>query len=140
MNDGCRMYLSLYWSIDVADHLLKNAALYYCTWKYWHTPMNHGFALCIVLAYGIYEECGEGMIEDDWKVELKKKKTYFEFREILSAQMLSYHPKKQLYPGDEKMQVVTSMPRKGQAKCSKRKEGPIVSLAQLKKAKRYGTS
>jgi hypothetical protein len=141
MNDGRRMYLSLYWSIDVADHLLKNAALYYRTWKYWHAPMNHGFALCIVLAYGIYEECGEGMIEDDWKVELKKKKTYFEFREILSAQMLSYHPKNQLYPGDEKMRVVTSMPRKGRAKCSKRKEeGPIVSLAQLKKAKRYGTS
>ena len=32
------------------------------------------------------------------------------------------------------------MPRKGRAKCSKRKEGPIVSLAQLKKAKIYGTS
>ena len=54
--------------------------------------------------------------------------------------MLSYHPKKQLYPGDEKMRVVTSMPRKGRAKCSKRKEGPMVSLAQLKKAKRHGTS
>ena len=38
------------------------------------------------------------------------------------------------------MRVVTSMPRKGRAKCSKRKEGPNVSLAQLKKAKRYDTS
>ena len=74
MNDGRRMYLHIYWSIGVADHLLKNAALYYRTWKYWHASMNHRFALVIVLAYGMYEECCEGLIKEDWKVDIKKKK------------------------------------------------------------------
>ena len=142
MNHGRRMYLSLYWTIDVVDHLLKNAAIYFRTWKYWHSPMNHGLALCIVLAFSIYEECCEGNIEAEWKVESKERKSYFQFREILSKQMLNYHPRKQNYPGDEKMRVVTSMTKVARGLVSmKRKEGgPVASLAQVKKAKRYGTS
>ena len=61
----------MYCTIDVADHLLKNAAIYYRTWKYWHASMNHCFALVIVLAYGIYEECCEGDVNEEWKIEKK---------------------------------------------------------------------
>ena len=64
MNDGRRVYRSLYWTIDAADHLLKNAKIYFRTLKYWHAPMNHAFALCIVIVYGFYQECCEGMIEE----------------------------------------------------------------------------
>ena len=71
MNDARRLYLSMYCTIDVADHLLKNAAIYYRTWKYWHASMNHCFALVIVLAYGIYEECCEGDANEEWKIEKK---------------------------------------------------------------------
>ena len=71
MNDARRLYLSTYFTIDVADHLLENAKLYYCTWKYWHAPMNHAFAMSIVVAYGIYQECCEGEIEEEWAIDKK---------------------------------------------------------------------
>jgi hypothetical protein len=63
MNDARRLYLSTYFRIDVVDHLLKNAAIFYRIWKYWHAPKNHGFAMAIVLAHSLYEECCEGEIE-----------------------------------------------------------------------------
>ena len=141
MNDGRRVYLSLYWTIDVADHLLKNAKIYFRTWKYWHAPMNHAFALCIVIVYGIYQECCEGMIEEEWKIETKEQKTFYEFREILSTQLINYHPKNQQYNGDENLRVVTSMTRASRDKSKKkREEKPGASLTQVKRAKRYGTS
>ena len=58
----------------------------------------------------------------------------------MSTQMLSYHLKKQLYPGNEKIQVVTSMTRTGQAQSSKKRKGPVATKLQVKKAKRYGAS
>ena len=72
MNDGRRLYLSTYFRIDVADHLLKNAAIFYRTWKYWHAPKNHAFAMIIVLVYDIYLECAEGEINREWMVDEKK--------------------------------------------------------------------
>ena len=71
MNDGRRFYLSTYFRIDVVDHLLKNAAIFYRTWKYWHAPKNHGFAMILVLVYDIYLECAEGEINREWFVEEK---------------------------------------------------------------------
>mmetsp|Transcript_22193 Transcript_22193/g.33554 ORF Transcript_22193/g.33554 Transcript_22193/m.33554 type:complete len:107 (-) Transcript_22193:434-754(-) len=41
--------------IDVLDHLLKNARLFYCTWKYWHASKNHALAIAITVAYDIYQ-------------------------------------------------------------------------------------
>ena len=136
MNDARRIYLSTYFTIDVVDHLLKNAAIFYRIWKYWHAPKNHGFAMVIVLAYGLYEECCEGKIELEWKIDDNKKLDYFQFRARLSSQMLTYTPKKMLYPGDDKMRAVTSIPRekRGGKRLGK------VSVAQVKRAKRWGTS
>lgn len=136
MNDARRLYLSTYFRIDVVDHLLKNAAIFYRTWKYWHAPKNHGFAMCIVLAYGIYEECCEGKIESDWKIEKKKMMNFFQFRARLSSQMLTYSPRKLVYPGDDRMRAVTSIPkeRRGGKRSGK------VTLMQVKRAKRWSTS
>ena len=136
MNDARRIYLSTYFTINVVDHLLKNAAIFYRIWKYWHAPKNHGFAMVIVLAYGLYEECCEGKIELEWKIDDNKKLDYFQFRSRLSMQMLTYTPKKMLYPGDDKMRAVTSIPRE---KRGGKRLGQV-SIAQVKKAKRWGTS
>jgi len=136
MNDARRLYLSTYFRIDVVDHLLKNAAIFYRVWKYWHAPKNHAFAMILVLAYSLYEECAEGKIESDWKIDKNKKVDFFQFRSKLSTQMLTYSPKRLLYPGDDRMRAVTSIPRalRGQ------KRSGQVTTAQVKKAKRWGSS
>lgn len=138
MNDARRLYLSTYFRIDVVDHLLKNAAIFYRTWKYWHVPKNHAIALVIVLAFGIYEECCEGKIEPLWEIDAKIRLTYFQFREILSTQMLVYSPKRMNYPGDEYMRAVTSNTRVNHG--GKRKEIEGVTAKQFRSAKRYSSS
>ena len=77
MNDAQILYLSTCFQINVVNHLLKNAAILYHIWKYWHTPKNHAFAMIIVLAFSLYEECTEGKIELDWKIEKNKRVNFF---------------------------------------------------------------
>jgi hypothetical protein len=137
MNDARRLYLSTYFTIDVVDHLLKNANIFYRIWKYWHAPMNHCFAMVLVLAHSIYEECAEGEIEPTWKVEKKRVLSFFEFREKLSRQMLGYNPKKILYPGDAQMRCVTSLAR---SKRGQKRKHAVVDVNMYKKNKRYRTS
>ena len=48
----------------------------------------------------MYLECAEGLINPEWKVD--ETVDFHTFRDILSKQMLSYDPKKQNYPGDQK--------------------------------------
>ena len=52
MNDARTLYLGTYSRIDSIDHLVKNANLFYQSWKYWHAPMLHGKALAVVVAAG----------------------------------------------------------------------------------------
>ena len=136
MNDARRVYLSTYFRIDVMDHLLKNANLYYRTWKYWHSPVNHAKAIVITVAYDMYLECTEGKLDAEWKIE--KPLTYFEFRRILSTQMLKYSPQKQLYPGDQFMRSVTSLTQSAR----KRKAGGdgMTTATQVRHEKRSGRS
>ena len=63
---------------------------------------------------------------------------FFFFRENLSSQMLMYSPQNLVYPGDEKMLVVTSMSKSA---CIKRTRGPdSISLGQFRAAKRTMSS
>ena len=71
--------------------------------------MNHAKALGIVVAYDIYLECCEGQLDSEWK---RTPVSFWEFRECLSRQMLSYHPSNMNYLGDEKMRVVTKTTKK----------------------------
>lgn len=131
MNHGRRIYLTTYNGIDIMDHLIKNARIYYRTWKYWHAPTNHAHAMVIAVAYDIYIECCEGEIEEEWKVE--KPVSSWDFQRILSMQMLTYLPSKVKYPGDEKMRAVTVSPkRKRNSNLYDRK----VSMGQLRVATR----
>ena len=82
MNDARDLYLRSYYRIDCMDHLIKNAKIFYRSWKYWHAPMRHGKAMAIVVAYDMYLEVCEGKLDDDWKVE--QPVDFWRFRELLS--------------------------------------------------------
>ena len=109
MNHARRIYLSSYNGIDVLDHLIKNARLFYQTWKYWHSPKNHALAIALTCAYDIYLECTEGNLKTEWKVE--KPVSFWEFQSKLGKQALTYVPKKCKYPGDELLRSSTVIPR-----------------------------
>ena len=99
MNEARALYLGSYGRVDVIDHLIKNARMWYRSWKYWHAPMLHCKAMVVVTAYDMYLECAEGKLRREWRVQ--KPMDYFEFRERLSNQMLKYKPQRCEYPGDE---------------------------------------
>ena len=109
------LYLNSYSRIDSMDHLVKNCNLFYTCWKYWHSPVNHAKALAIVTAYDMYLECCEGKLDSSWKIG--RPESFHTFREKLSLQQLQYDPKRQLYPGDEKMRVVTQLNKKRRRSC-----------------------
>ena len=69
MNDSRSLYLATYFRIDVIDHLIQNARIFYRSWKYWHSPMLHGKALAVVVAYDMYLEVAEGELDPDWFIE-----------------------------------------------------------------------
>lgn len=123
MNHARRIYLSTYNGIDVLDHVIKNAHLFYQTWKYWHAPKNHGLAIAIAVAYDIYLECAEGELNPEWKVEKPVKA--WQFQSILGKQMLSYLPKKNLYPGDQNLRSSTVIPRKQRRMHTPDREGNV---------------
>ena len=41
MNSARNLYLQSYYRIDCMDHMIKNARIFYRSWKYWHFPMLH---------------------------------------------------------------------------------------------------
>jgi hypothetical protein len=61
----------------------------------------------IVAAYDMYKECCDGLLDATWKVDVKDRMSYTEFRIKLSQQMLEYDPKKNLYNGDDKQRAFT---------------------------------
>ena len=92
------MAISIYYS-QSSNEELQNCHMFYRSWKYWHSPMIHGFAMTVVTAYDMYLECCEGNLEQEWKVD--KPMDFYTFREKLSEQMLCYRPEKRCYAGDE---------------------------------------
>jgi len=108
MNESRQLYLGSYSRIDSIDHLIKNTNMFYRSWKYWHSPMLHGKALTVVVAYDMYLECIEGGLDPLWKVNDERDRMDFhEFREKLSEQMLAYSPTSRIYPGDSMLRVST---------------------------------
>jgi hypothetical protein len=105
MNDARKLYLGTYSRIDSIDHLIKNAHLFYRSWKYWHSPMLHAKALGALVAWDMYREVTEGDLDPDWKDS--NPMDYYTFRDKLSQQMLGYVPTARKYPGDELMRAST---------------------------------
>ena len=65
MNSARNIYLQSYYRIDCMDHMIKNARIFYRSWKYWHSPMLHGKALVVVVAYDMYLEVAEGNLRGE---------------------------------------------------------------------------
>jgi hypothetical protein len=81
MNDARTLYLGSYYRIDCINLLIQNSRLFYRSWKYWHSPVLHGKALAVVVAYNMYLECCEGKLNAEWKIE--KPFSFWRFREKL---------------------------------------------------------
>jgi len=109
MNQARDLYLNTYGVIDRINHLIKNCAMKYRSWKYWHAAMIHGKALAVVVAYDMYLECCTGNLVPAWKTAPV---TFYRFREVLAKQMLTYSPTKREYPGDERMRACTQQSKK----------------------------
>ena len=92
MNDGHRLYLSTYFQINLIDYLIKNAALYYRMWKYWHLPKNMSTALAVCVVYDMYLECAEGNLKGEWYIPEKMQIPFHLFCENLSGGMMKYTP------------------------------------------------
>jgi hypothetical protein len=116
MNEARELYLRTYGAVDRIDHLIKNCKMTYRSWKYWHSAMIHGKRLAVTVAYDMYLECAEGMLEQDWKV--RRPVDFHRFREKLAIQMLQYSPKNNIYPGDDKFRVSTQVPKKKRRRTS----------------------
>jgi hypothetical protein len=54
MNDTRNLYLGTYSRIHSIDHLVKNANLFYQSWKFRHSPMLHAKSLAVVVAWDMY--------------------------------------------------------------------------------------
>jgi hypothetical protein len=121
MNDARTLYLKSYYRIDCMDHMIKNARLFYRSWKYWHSPMLHGKALALVVAYDMYLEVAEGKLMPEWKVE--EPLDFWRFREQLSKQMLAYKPSNRSYPGDSRMRASTQQSSRQRQVTTKRGPG-----------------
>ncbi len=105
-NEAREAYLNHYYGMDVADHMIKNTANKYITWKYWHSAYLRA-QLVVVAVYDMYKECCEGLLDSTWKINEKERMSYSEFHMKLSKQMLEYNPRNNQYNGDNKLRLFT---------------------------------
>jgi predicted RNA-binding Zn-ribbon protein involved in translation (DUF1610 family) len=89
--------------------MIKNAAISYKCWKYWHSPFNHGHAMAVIAAYDMYKYCCEGLGDEDWAIEESRRMSFREFRLKLSEQMLIWDPAAGLLPGDSNFRYYTKL-------------------------------
>jgi hypothetical protein len=62
-NEARETYLNHYYGMDVANHMVKNTANKYITWKYWHSAYLHAQSMVVVAMYDMYKECCEGLLD-----------------------------------------------------------------------------
>jgi len=125
-------------AVDQADHMIKNAAVKYITWKYWHAPYLHAIALGLVVAYDMYQDCIDGYLDEDWKLSKKDKSrmSFQMFREKLSEQMLLYNPRLRKYPGDEKFRSSTKQTKRQRSSLDSEKSNDSSNSGMGKRKKR----
>lgn len=111
-NEARDTYLGFYWAVDNVDHMIKNAAMRFISWKYWHSPTNHCHAIAVTAAYDIYLYCCDGLADPEWAVPPKERMSFRNFRMILSGQQLKYDPKDGFLPGDENFRANTKLTRR----------------------------
>ena len=116
-NEARETYLNHYYGMDLANHMIKNTANKFITWKYWHSAYLHAQSIVVVVTYDMYKECCEELLDSTWKIDEKKMLSYSEFRMRLSKQMLEYNLRNNQYNGDNKLRLFTQIARlEGQSK------------------------
>jgi hypothetical protein len=75
------LYLKSYCKLDSVDHMVKNCQMGFVTPKYWLAAAVHFFSFIVVTAFSIYEECCDGELNADWKLNKKDRLDFFEFHE-----------------------------------------------------------
>src|SRR5210317_1896359 len=110
MNAARHLYLKTYGTIDTIDAMIKRCHIGYRCRKYWHSAMNHGLAMVVVVAYDMYRKAASGSLGAELKVD--KVMDFHRFRDRLSGQMLTYSPTKRVYPGDSQFRVSTKQSEK----------------------------
>ena len=103
------------------DHMIKNTGIFYMPWKYWQSPMLHGEAMEMVVAYDMYLEIAEVNLRGEWKLD--EPMDLWWFRENLANGMLKYKPIARNYPVDEKMRPSTQQSHKQRANRKTRGHG-----------------
>ncbi len=101
-NKARETYLRHYYGIDNLDHMIKNTSIRYITWKHWHAPYLHEKSMGMIVAYDMYNECCNGLLDALWAIPKNKQMGFTEFQIKLSEQMLIYDPRDNRYAGDEK--------------------------------------
>ena len=122
MNHARSLYLQTYNKVDVLDHYVKNTNMNYRSWKYWHAPMLLAKKMAIAISYDMYLEACEGNNVKSWTIDQKDQMNFFQFRERLSEQMLSWSPSLREYPGDSNMRQATQQNKTRRARISKKTE------------------
>jgi hypothetical protein len=89
--------------------MIKNTGNYFISWKYWHSPYLHAMSMGVIVAYDMYLECSEGMLDAAWMVSKKDRMSFSQFRLRLSEQMLRYDSRNDLYAGNNKFRRTTQM-------------------------------
>ena len=113
MNQPRQLYLATYGRVDTLDSAIAKCQLYYRSWKYWHPAKCHGHAMAVAVAYDIYVELlTEPKAREFFSIDPQEngtsfRKSFQEFRDILSSQGMLYSPTNLQYPGDSKMRVNT---------------------------------
>ena len=75
-------------------------------------PVLHAKAMAVVVAYDMYKEVAEGELNINWKLDEKKVMNFWQFRDCLSIQLLTYDPKRCALPGDQYMRKVTQLAKR----------------------------
>ena len=106
-NEGRSIYLGSYGYVDRIDQMIRKSAIKCRSNKYWFPAKLHGDAMGLTASYGIYLECAEGGLREEWKVE--KPVSPWEFQRRCSIQMIQYDPKENRYPGDKSFRQWTKL-------------------------------
>ena len=88
MNEGRELYLKTYSGVDKIDQLLKEWGCKMRTFRWWRAPEMHMKAIVGVMAYSIYEQCAQGGVDGDWKLD--KYMSHPEFKRVLECQMCEH--------------------------------------------------
>ena len=68
--------------------------------------------MAVTAAFDMYSKCCDGLLDPDWKVEMKVRMSNSSWRLLASEQMLKYKPVKNRYAGDKTFRAFIKRPKR----------------------------